>query len=87
MNYNEIETFCREKGFLFHKNGSGTFGADRYWSFCKVESNDRTLFSIDYFPVRGTIKVRRGTCTYQGGVESVAHLVELLAVMRIGEWA
>ena len=60
---------------------------DRYWSFCKVENNDRTLFSIDYFPVRGTIKVRRGTCTYQGGVESVAHLVELLAVMRIGEWA
>ena len=87
MKHSEIETFCREKGFLFHKNGSGTFGADRYWSYCKVADNDRTLFTIEYFPVRGIVTVRRGACAYQGRVESVAHLVELLAVMRIGEWA
>ena len=82
---NEIESFCRDHGFLFHEHGSGTFGADRYWTFYQVENNDRTVFSIEYFPMRESIKICKGGSKYQGIVESVAHLRELLAVMRIDE--
>ena len=85
MTNNEIETFCQKHGFLFHEHGSGTFGADRYWTFYKVENNDYTVFSIEYFPVRGNIKIRKGSNTYQGIVESAAHMMELLAAMRIDE--
>ena len=86
MTNNEIETFCQKHGFLFHEHGSGTFGADRYWTFYKVLDNDRTLFFIEYFPVRATVRICRSKNTYQGTVESLAHLMELLKVMRIEEW-
>lgn len=46
-----IEGFCSDRGFLFHRNGSGAWGNDRYWTYYKVENNDRTVFSIEYFPV------------------------------------
>jgi hypothetical protein len=82
---NEIEAFCQAHGFLFHEHGSGTWGADRYWTLYKVEDNDRTVFSIEYFPVRGTVKIGKGGSRYQGMVESTAHLKELLAAMRIDE--
>jgi hypothetical protein len=59
MTNNDMETFCKERGFLFHKNGSGTFGQNRYWAFYKVENNDSTVFSIEYFPVRNTIKIKK----------------------------
>jgi hypothetical protein len=85
MTFNDIEIFCQEHDFLFHKHGSGTFGADRYWTFYKVENNDTTVFSIEYFPMRETIKIKKGGSRYQGLVESVAHLRELLDVMRIKE--
>lgn len=85
MRHNEIETFCQKSGFLFHEHGSGTFGADRYWTFYKVANNNRTQYSIEYFPVRGTIKICRDNSTYQGVVESLSHLQELLKVMRIWE--
>lgn len=83
MTYDEIETFCQEHGFLFHKHGSGTFGADRYWTLYKVENNDRTVFSIEYFPVRSMLKIRKEGSSYQGTVESLAHMMELLKSMRI----
>lgn len=83
MTYDAIETFCQEHGFLFHKHGSGTFGADRYWTLYKVDNNDRTVFSIEYFPVRGMLKICKGGSNYQGAVESVAHMRELLSAMRI----
>ena len=82
---NEIEMFCREHGFLFHQHGSGKWGADRYWTLYKVKNNVDTEFSIEYFPVRSMLKVRKGGSSYQGFVESVQHLKELLAAMRIGE--
>lgn len=85
MNYNEIEVFCQRNGFLFHEHGSGKFGADRYWTYYKVVDNIRTQFSIEYYPVRGTIRICRGNSTYQGVVESLSHMQELLMVMRIGE--
>ena len=83
MTYNDIEIFCQEHGFLFHEHGSGTFGADRYWTFTKVENNDRTLFAIEYFPVRDFMKIRCAGHTYQGCPESLEHMMELLAAMRI----
>lgn len=83
MKHNEIEIFCQKSGFLFHEHGSGKFGAERYWTFYKVVNNDHTQFSIEYFPVRGTIRIRRDNSTYQGIVESLSHLQELLGVMRI----
>lgn len=86
MKQNEIEAFCQGHGFLFHEHGSGKFGAERYWTFYKVVDNDCTLFSIKYFPVRETVRICWSNNTYQGTVESVSHLMALLAVMRIDEW-
>ena len=83
MTYKEIETFCEQHRFLFHKNGSGTWGADRYWTFTKVENNGQTLYSIEYHPVRNLLKIRSNNHTYQGVPESCTHVKELLAVMRI----
>ena len=79
----ELELFCREHGFLFHAHGSGKWGSERYWSYYKVENNARTVFSIEYFPVSSTVRISIANNRYQGGVESVAHLLELLAAMRI----
>lgn len=79
----ELEQFCREHGFLFHAYGSGKWGSGRYWSYYEVENNDRTVFSIEYFPVSSTARISIANNRYQGGVESVAHLQELLAAMRI----
>ena len=78
-----IEEFCRDRCFLFHKNGSGAWGNDRYWTYYKVENNDRTVFSIEYFPVRNFIKISRGNNKFQGTPESLEHLMELLLAMRI----
>lgn len=83
MKYDEIEAFCQRYGFLFHEHGSGKFGASRYWTFYKVGNNGSTEFSIEYFPVGGTIKICRGCSAYRGAVESVSHLNELLNVMRV----
>ena len=79
----ELEQFCREHGFLYHAHGSGKWGSERYWSYYKVENNDRTVFSIEYCPVSGTARISIANNHYQGGVESVAHLLELMAAMRI----
>ena len=79
----ELEQFCSEHGFLYHAHGSGKWGSERYWSYYKVENNDRTVFSIEYFPVSGTARISIANNHYQGGVESVAHLLELMAAMRI----
>ena len=79
----EMEQFCREHGFLYHAHGSGKWGRERYWSYYKVENNDRTVFYIEYFPVSGTTRISIANNRYQGGVESVAHLLELMAAMRI----
>ena len=79
----ELEQFCREHGFLYHAHGSGKWGKERYWSYYKVENNDRTVFSIEYCPVSGTARISIANNHYQGGVESVAHLLELMAAMRI----
>jgi hypothetical protein len=78
-----IEEFCRDRGFLFHKNGSGTWGGDRYWTYYKVENNDKTVFSIEYFPVRNLIKISRDNNKFQGTLESLDHMLELLSAMRI----
>jgi hypothetical protein len=78
-----IEEFCRDRGFLFHKNGSGTWGGDRYWTYYKVENNDKTVFSIEYFPVRNLIKISRDNNKFQGTPESLDHMLELLSAMRI----
>ena len=75
----EMEQFCREHGFLYHAHGSGKWGSERYWSYYKVENNDRTVFSIEYCPVSGTARISIANNHYQGGVESVAHLLELMA--------
>lgn len=85
MTNNDMEIFCKERGFLFHKNGSGTFGQNRYWTFYKVENNDSTVFSIEYFPVRSMIKIKKGGSCYHGTVESVDHMIQLLTAMRIKE--
>ena len=53
------------------------------WTFYKVEHNADTRFSIEYFPIRHRIKIRTGANRYEGRVESLVHLKELLAVMRI----
>ncbi len=79
----DIEEFCRDRGFLFHKNGSGAWGNDRYWTYYKVENNDRTVFSIEYFPVRNYLKISHGNCSYQGTPDSLEHMLELLSAMRI----
>ena len=81
--HNELERFCEEHGFLYHAHGSGKWGSERYWTFYKVENNADTRFSIEYFPVQHRIKIRMGTNRYEGQVESLVHLKELLAVMRI----
>jgi len=81
----EIDTiaqFCREHGFLYHAHGSGQWGASPYWTYYKVEQGD-TLFSIEYFPVGHRVKIRKGANRYDGQVESLPHLWELLAAMRI----
>ena len=83
MSYKEIENFCEERGFLFHKHGSGTFGADRYWTYCKVEDNNRTLFSIEYFPVVGMLKVKSPSGIYQGVPKSLSHMKDILSVMCV----
>lgn len=77
-----LEQFCRERGFLYHAHGSGQWGRHRYWTYYKVEQGD-TLFSIEYFPVAQRVKIRVGASRYEGQVESLPHLLELLAVMRI----
>ena len=79
----ELEQFCEERGFLFHAHGSGKWGSERYWTYCKVEHNADTRFSIEYFPVQHRIKICIGANRYDGQVESLTHLKELLAVMRI----
>lgn len=79
----ELEQFCSEHGFLYHAHGSGKWGRERYWSYYKVENNDRTVFSIEYCPVSGTARISIANNRYQGGVESVAHLLELMAALRI----
>lgn len=79
----DIEGYCRDRGFLFHKNGSGAWGGDRYWTCYKVENNDKTVFSIEYFPVRNFIKISQGNNKFQGEPESFEHLMELLSAMRI----
>ena len=79
----ELEQFCSEHGFLYHTHGSGKWGSERYWSYYKVENNDLTVFSIEYFSVSGTARIIIANNRYQGGVESVAHLLELMAAMRI----
>jgi hypothetical protein len=79
----DIEEFCRDRGFLFHENGSGAWGNDRYWTCYKVENNDRTVFSIEYFPVRNHLKIRHGNSNYQGAPDSLEHMLELLSAMRI----
>jgi len=77
-----LEQFCRERGFLYHAHGSGQWGRHRYWTYYKVEQGD-TLFSIEYFPVAQRVKIRVGASRYEGQVESLPHLLELLAAMRI----
>ena len=79
----DIEEFFRGRGFLFHKNGSGAWGNDRYWTYYKVENNDRTVFSIEYFPVRNHLKICRGSSSFQGTPDSLEHMLELLSAMRI----
>lgn len=79
---NALEQFCREHDFLYHAHGSGQWGSQRYWTYYKVEQGD-TLFSIEYFPVAQRVKIRVGTSRYEGQVESLPHLQELLAAMRI----
>ena len=79
-----LEQFCRERGFLYHAHGSGQWGRHRYWTYYKVEQGD-TLFSIEYFPVGHRVKIRVGASRYEGQVESLLHLQELLAAMRIDE--
>ena len=79
----ELERFCEERGFLFHAHGSGKWGSERYWTFYKVENKADTRFSIEYFPVQHRVKIRMGANCYEGQVESLTHLKELLAVMRI----
>ena len=79
----DIEEFCRDRGFLFHKNGSGAWGNDRYWTYYKVENNDKTVFSIEYFPVRNFIKISQDNNKFQGEPDSLEHLMELLSAMRI----
>ena len=79
-----LEQFCRERGFLFHSHGSGKWGIARYWTYYKVEHGD-TLFSIEYFPVAHGVKIRVRGSRYEGQVESLVHLQELLAAMRIDE--
>ena len=79
---NELEQFCHERGFLYHAHGSGQWGRHRYWTFYKVEQGD-TLFSIEYFPVAHRVKIRVGANRYEGQVESLLHLQELLEAMRI----
>lgn len=81
--HNELERFCEEHGFLFHAHGSGKWGRERYWTYYKVENNADTRFSIEYFPVQHRIKICMGANRYEGQVESLTHLMELLAVMRI----
>lgn len=80
---NELEHFCEERGFLFHAHGSGKWGSERYWTYYKVENNADTRFSIEYFPVQYRVKIRIGANRYEGLVESLTHLKELLEVMRI----
>lgn len=80
---NELERFCEEHGFLFHAHGSGKWGRERYWTYYKVENNADTRFSIEYFPAQHRVKIRAGANRYEGQVESLSHLKELLAVMRI----
>ena len=80
---NELERFCEEHRFLFHAHGSGKWGRERYWTYYKVENNADTRFSIEYFPVQHRIKICMGANRYEGQVESLSHLKELLAVMRI----
>ena len=81
--HNELERFCEERGFLYHAHGSGKWGRERYWTYYKVENNADTRFSIEYFPVQHRIKICMGANRYEGQVESLSHLKELLAVMRI----
>ena len=80
---NELERFCEEHGFLFHAHGSGKWGSERYWTYYKVDNNADTGFSIEYFPAKHRVTIRIGANRYEGQVESLAHLKELLAVMRI----
>ena len=77
-----LEQFCREHGFLYHAHGSGQWGRHRYWTYYKVKQGN-TLFSIEYFPVAHRVKIRVETSRYEGQVESLLHLQELLAAMRI----
>lgn len=79
----ELERFCEECGFLFHAHGSGKWGSERYWTYYKVENNADTRFSIEYFPAQHRVKICMGANRYEGQVESLTHLKELLAVMRI----
>jgi hypothetical protein len=67
-------------------HGSGKWGASPYWTYYKVERGDM-LFSIEYFPVVHRVKIRVGANRYEGRVESLPHLLELLAAMRIDETA
>lgn len=83
METTAIETFCKERGFLFHERGSGKWGCERYWTYYRVDAVGYTVYSIEYFPIRHTLKINRGTSRYEGQVESLPHLLQLLAAMRV----
>ena len=79
----KVENFCRDHNFLFHEHRSGTWGADRYCTYYKVAEDGSTMFSVEYFPVRRMLKIRKGCATFQGVIESLDHMMELLAAMSI----
>ncbi|MBQ0020350.1 MAG: hypothetical protein KBT39_07510 [Bacteroidales bacterium] len=78
-----LDAFCREHGFLYHEHGRGHFGASPYWSFCKVENNDKVLFSIEYICQMNHLQISSCMGKFSGRIACLDDLSQLLRVMQI----
>ena len=78
-----IEAFCEEHQFVYHKTGYGRFGARPYWSYYRVENNDRTLFTIEYYPRTFSVMVKTNERAYNGRCDNLSELFSILEVCRI----
>lgn len=70
----EMDRYCEQTGFKFHRNGRGKWGANPYWSFGNL---------VEYHPATDRCRITAPRGQYTGTVESVKHFRALLAAMQI----
>lgn len=80
----ELEKYCCEHGFIFHK-GRTTTGKITYWTFNQTNTDGHNCFSIKIYPETHQIKITNKTGYYKGCVLSINHLHDIFHTMQIKE--